>query len=46
MGSSRSAPAVETESRRVEEAELCRHGERLAEVLGDTVRVMAWQMRR
>lgn len=40
-GRSRRAPDVEIESRRVEVAGLCRQGERLVEVLGDIVRVMA-----
>jgi len=40
-GRSSRAAAVEAESSRVGVAGLCRQGERLAEVLGETVRVMA-----
>ena len=40
-GRRRRAPATEIESRRVELEGLCRQGERLVEVVGETVRVMA-----
>ena len=40
-GRSKRAAAVEAESSKVGVVGLCRQGERLAEVLGDTVRVMA-----
>lgn len=40
-GRSRRAPVVERASRREEVVGLCRQGERLVEVFGDTVRVMA-----
>ena len=40
-GRRRRAPAIEPESRRVGVEGLCRQGERLVEVLGETVRVMA-----
>lgn len=40
-GRRRRAPATEVERRRVEVEGLCRQGERLVEVLGEIVRVMA-----